>query len=156
MSWEATQNDSFPEVPALGSNLQHSGRCIPRIPRGGRARHPGQKLLGPAAGVWTLRPWRKQHRALRVAGLQSPASPLPARGSPGPAAPGSLALPRGTFGPGSSSAPVLTFINHCALLPFILKPHMEFFPYTTHFKVCISQYGRCSGSGSFSFLLLGV
>lgn len=156
MSWEATQNDSFPGVPALGSNLQHSGRCIPRIPRGGRARHPRAEAAGPCSRSVDLEALEEAAQGPAGGRTAKPSLTPARRGSPGPAAPGTLALPRGTLGPGSSSAQVLTFINHSALLPFILKPHMQFFPYTTHFKVCTAQYGRCSGSGSFSCLLLGV
>lgn len=38
---------AFLGVPALGSNLQPTSRCIPLIPRGGRARHHWGSFRSP-------------------------------------------------------------------------------------------------------------
>lgn len=117
----------------------------------GPARHLWAEAAGPCIRSVDLEAW--EEAALGPAGGRTakPSLTSAREGQPRASCSWDPALSQGTLSSGSSSAAVLTFINHCALLPFILKPHMEFFPYTAHFKVCISQYGRCSGSGSFSF-----
>lgn len=140
MSWEATQGLQLSlESPARSSKLQPRNRCIPPIPRGGRARHRPRSCghsRGSDAAAGRPEGGRTGTRTWGCPELHLPqllSEPLPLI---------ALSLHLLTFILLRRSSLLPTFIIHFVLISFFKKSLILFFPMLiwTHFKICIPSY----------------